>query len=308
MKNKRIMNLIGNILMILSFAFIAERIIKFNVDFSDLYSLRLMMIVITSVITYAILVITLAKIFETLLGKLTRSIIVKNSTIKLYCKSNLYKYLPGNIFHYIGRNQIAIDNEIKHYAVIATTLMEMILLIFTAIITSIIFAGEFAVTYLMKRHILNEVYYGLGLLLIAACLIILVNIKNSTVRNYIEKMKDQLRHVGFAVTIKIIVLYMITFIVNAVMFMMVLACVGGTLDLGLVLPIIGMYSLSWVIGFVTPGAPAGIGIREAMMSVFLFGIVQENLVVTAVLLYRAVTIFGDVLGYVIAYRWENNLD
>ena len=59
---------------------------------------------------------------------------------------------------------------------------------------------------------------------------------------------------------------------------------------------IAALSAAWLLGFLTPGAPAGIGIRETMIILALG--VSDGGVSDAVILsafYRAATIIGDVI-------------
>jgi glycosyltransferase 2 family protein len=51
---------------------------------------------------------------------------------------------------------------------------------------------------------------------------------------------------------------------------------------------------AWLIGLVTPGAPAGLGVREAVMLLILGVWVPQADLVLAVLLARLVNIAGDV--------------
>lgn len=57
------------------------------------------------------------------------------------------------------------------------------------------------------------------------------------------------------------------------------------------------YVIAWMAGFVTPGAPAGLGIRELVLLLLLRNTVADAHVVAAVVLGRAVTITGDLLFF-----------
>ena len=64
--------------------------------------------------------------------------------------------------------------------------------------------------------------------------------------------------------------------------------------------ICGSYVLAWLAGFITPGAPAGIGIRELILLFLLKGMIIETDLLLAVLLGRFVTVGGDMLFFLIA--------
>jgi len=59
---------------------------------------------------------------------------------------------------------------------------------------------------------------------------------------------------------------------------------------------VGLFVMSWAIGFVTPGAPAGLGVREAIMLMFLGGVLDQNILTTSAIVYRLFCIVGDVLA------------
>jgi len=300
LNRKKPINVAGNILMVLSFAFIIDRIIKYKIDFYSVFSAKLFLILGISIITYAVVVLIMATMYETLLRVLWEKAIIKGSTIYIYCKSNLYKYLPGNIFHYVGRNQIAVDEGILHRVVISATIAEMLLLVVAGVISALAFAGHYAISWLLDNNTLKLIIMTAIVILIASSMITILYRINGRAKESIDKCISSIRPIRSTVFLKFIIVYLTTFILNGIMFIVLLYGIGGNPGNALILPIIGMYSFSWIIGFITPGAPAGLGIREAIMSALLFGIVDENIVITSVLFFRVVTIFGDVLGFLVA--------
>jgi uncharacterized membrane protein YbhN (UPF0104 family) len=62
----------------------------------------------------------------------------------------------------------------------------------------------------------------------------------------------------------------------------------------------GAYVVAWLAGLVTPGAPAGVGVRE-MVLIFLLGhAIPETELLPAVVVSRLVTVAGDVLFFAAA--------
>jgi len=67
------------------------------------------------------------------------------------------------------------------------------------------------------------------------------------------------------------------------------------------------FSLAWVLGFVTPGAPGGVGVREAVFVVLVapaVGSARADEVAAAiaavVVIGRLQSIVADVVGFVVA--------
>ncbi|KRE84606.1 hypothetical protein ASG75_11950 [Rhodanobacter sp. Soil772] len=62
--------------------------------------------------------------------------------------------------------------------------------------------------------------------------------------------------------------------------------------------LIGAFASSWILGFVAPGAPAGLGIREAMLSAWLSGVLPPVEVVLLVVALRIATTLGDLINFI----------
>jgi len=58
-----------------------------------------------------------------------------------------------------------------------------------------------------------------------------------------------------------------------------------------------IYLFGWLVGFVVPGAPGGIGVREAVFIILLAPLVGEANALTYSIAVRLVTIGGDILFY-----------
>jgi len=62
----------------------------------------------------------------------------------------------------------------------------------------------------------------------------------------------------------------------------------------------GAYVIAWLAGLVTPGAPAGIGVREAVLLFLLGNVLPHADLLLAVLIGRMVTVFGDTIYFAIS--------
>ncbi len=69
--------------------------------------------------------------------------------------------------------------------------------------------------------------------------------------------------------------------------------------LGNILTISGIYLISWLIGYVTPGAPGGLGVKEAVMVFLLSGIMQESDIILSAFILRFCNIIGDFLAFLL---------
>jgi hypothetical protein len=63
---------------------------------------------------------------------------------------------------------------------------------------------------------------------------------------------------------------------------------------------------AWLAGFVTPGAPGGLGVREAILVMALEGTLGKGGALAAAALFRAATTLGDVALYLAALVIRGN--
>lgn len=70
----------------------------------------------------------------------------------------------------------------------------------------------------------------------------------------------------------------------------------------------GVYSVAWVIGFVTLVSPGGLGVREAVLLAGLTPAYGAGTALGVAILYRLVTSIGDGLGFLVAFIAEKRLD
>lgn len=60
-------------------------------------------------------------------------------------------------------------------------------------------------------------------------------------------------------------------------------------------------AVAWLAGYVLPGVPAGLGIREAVLTAFLSPHIETGIVISAALLWRVVSLAADALLAVIGF-------
>lgn len=60
---------------------------------------------------------------------------------------------------------------------------------------------------------------------------------------------------------------------------------------------IGAFAASWVLGFLAPGAPAGLGVREALLAVWFGGVLGPADAVAVIVMLRIATTLGDLLNF-----------
>ena len=72
---------------------------------------------------------------------------------------------------------------------------------------------------------------------------------------------------------------------------------GAEIDLALSCMI---FVVAWIAGFVVPGAPGGVGIRDGILAVGLGLFIGQGAGLTVALLHRGVSVAGDVIVFLTA--------
>jgi len=202
-------------------------------------------------------------------------------------KTEIAKYLPGNIFHFIGRQILAKKLGVSQKDMMKISIYFSFLLLVSTIISATIFS-----------------YFADGLktywfiLLFSLCIIIVIftfflypsfNIKNKLIMNILLVVSVSLQ----GIMLGIIVLYQSSDTTSGFFFL-----------------IVSIYIISWLIGFVTPGASGGLGVREgafiAIVS-YLHLNISRDIFLFSILLLRFINIITDVFTYLSAYIISNKI-
>ena len=194
------------------------------------------------------------------------------AALKVYGISQLAKYAPGNIFQFVGRQALGVAVGISGKVLAKSAILEIALLI----TSGSIFAG-------LAVPLLVPASAGIDGVLIFASLYTLAAIA-------IYAWKGPQLVLAFS-------LQVLFFAVSGLVFVFVLNLVHpGSVGLSTACAVAGAFVMSWLGGFLTPGAPAGLGVREFMLTVMLGAMIIEADLLVAVILARGVTMLGD-LGF-----------
>ena len=295
---KKIIHTLGNILMILALVFIVRRLWIYRESLTETVNAAVIAVIIVSVFLFGGLVLIQAHAYRILAGAVCGVEIPHGTAVRLYVKSNLYKYLPGNVFHFVGRNQIAEECSLSHADIAFATVLEIIIQCFAAVLTGLVLSFGFVTDYL------TDFLRGRELLLIfliaALCALVFaaVFILRRKFSARWERVRGLISGKGRRDVLRVILLHVMIQLCNGTLFLVLLQSMGGVVPAKMCGSVIGIYCFAWLVGFVTPGAPGGLGIREAMLSLFLGSLADPGLIAAAVLLNRIVTVFGDLAAYV----------
>lgn len=186
------------------------------------------------------------------------------SVRNIYVKSNICKYLPSNVMHYVGRNVLAVKYSISQKKMVLSSVIEIINTVFGTVYFCILL-------YMFEKR-----YY---LIMIIFSLIVF----------YLLKKKNF--HKSFMIVV------LCTFIENMI-FVMLMNLYRNT-SIMLDYSEISIYqSISWLIGFMTPGSPGGMGIKEFILIKLTPEKFIMQLPIIAVM-QRIILVLGDIMSFFI---------
>jgi uncharacterized membrane protein YbhN (UPF0104 family) len=281
--------------MIAAICFIVYLFRKQQIDFSVLNSGKIIAGLTFAAVVYAFNIVFGSFCYCYILAILSGKRLNRPRVMRAYCEANIYRYIPGNVMHYIGRNRIAANEDIAYANVNIASLVEIIALSLSAVILSLLSVNSIAVDYLKNisletKHI---VFVAAALLVIA----VVVLFFRKKLRRFARDFKDKILNV----TVRQGAIFCggtcVRLVVNALIYLFCLSLLGVT-DMGeFAVTIAGLFILSWLIGFITPGAPGGLGIREAMMVMFLNHVVNDDVLFISAVAFRLICVAGDIMAW-----------
>lgn len=209
------------------------------------------------------------------------------------------KYLPGNVAQHVGRASLSLDRGITPVAFAVTLASEMLLLMLASVlvgVSALLVSGR-SLALLPGGRGESIVLVGALVALAIAGLVLGSRLAPRLLARFAPTLAQRigparmpsLPALGVAVAI-----YCLVYLVFGA---------GIVLMAGLLLPsvapdawlLVAGFALAWIIGFVTPGAPAGLGVREGVMLLLLGTHYPPAAAGAIVVGLRLATTLGDIL-------------
>ena len=298
--------IIGNIITGIAIALIIYKLLTIDIDVSDYWSEKSVGVLCIALWIYICAVLCAPWPWRKLISITEEKKVNYSSICMYYTKANLMKYLPGNIFQYVGRNEVAQVYHLDHGNVALATILEIVLLIIASIILSIGFCGEYVVSLISFDNIKFLLVAAL-IVISASCIIILIAYKRGTIaaiKNYITPKAKHLKSLKTARILGVVLLfYICSDLIQAANFCMILSLFFSELCIASYIPlIIGAYVFSWLLGYITPGSPGGLGIREvSMMTILSTTNIGLTEITISLALTRVINIVGDLGAFLLAW-------
>lgn len=297
---KKSFKVIGYIFTVISFVFIARAIYSVKPDISLIKNpfLALADIVFASVVL-ALNVYLSAIAWKYILEFLCGHKLTHRDIVKVYVKSNIGKYIPGNIMHFVGRNVLGKKLGVDQINIAVGTGIEITALIFYACFWSVVLARK------NFEEALRASVSHIGILplaIICSVAVILAGIAAAygIKKGYFQRVKFLFAKGFKRLCAVLFVIYSITLITPGVflaLFFSHILAINVTWQMCVF--ITASYVASWSIGYMLPGAPGGIGIREFSLLLMLRSVCKTESILAAIVLHRIASILGDLFAFLI---------
>lgn len=207
----------------------------------------------------------------------------RRCAITIYGRSQIAKYVPGNIMHLAGRQAMGMAAGLPGWPLVKSAVWELGLISFAGALF-----GCLVLPWLVA-----------GFSVTSSLVLFLVAVLGSTAT---------LWHFLGAQVARALVWQTIFLLISGLLFAALVALLGAGTEISVLPLLVGAYVLAWLAGLVTPGAPAGVGVRELVLILLMNGVIGEAELLLAVVLGRLVTVGGDLVFFGMALMLDDQLE
>ncbi len=289
---KQIVRLIGWLLSLAALAFFFRLIWGTGLSVPGRGGREIAGVLLLGAVAYGMAVGLLALLWTNLVTTGPPTAVIRMRIAAGYLVSQFAKYLPGNVFQYIGRHMLGRQLGLGHGMLAAAALVEASLLASAVLVLSMTLGQS------VLRALLPELPDIPTALALAPLLIV-------PLLAWLPRQGRLLRWVppySLGRLTLSLAGYLLFVLVFGGLFWALLGWVSSTRydPWG----VIGASSTAWLAGFVIPGAPAGAGLREAALA-FATGVARPTAeALAAIVLFRIVTLGGDLLAFIAGLAME----
>ncbi len=245
------------------------------------------------IVAYAVIQLFLSSAWRRLLLWLGEARMSATLCHSIYGRSQIGKYLPGNVFHFAGRQYLAMQAGMAPGRVAASVAYE---------IAGLIAAGAGITLAGYPLYAASNPWISAASALALVLAMLALPLALPALRDRWPALR-QFRSPGttlrgtLASWLPVYGFYLAFLLALGVLLLGLIVSLTGAWPGTSSVLVIAAFAPAWLAGFLTPGAPSGVGVREAVLIFLLGPLLGEPEITLAALALRVVTLFGDVLFY-----------
>jgi hypothetical protein len=206
--------------------------------------------------------------------------------------SQIAKYIPGNVAHLVGR-AFLIKNVVPATEVAITLIVESLILSLTALI----FAVFWGVYYIVPDQIKWEHIVVVIFILLAITPVVFL----------VARVKMGVEYLRFGTLLQMLAANSLSFLMHGLLiFLIAENVVDVSASIG-IFQYVCAFSMAFLVGYLLPGAPGGVGVREYAFVLLMSSSIGEFNALQIIIMHRVITIFGDLLLWVVANHQKQRL-
>lgn len=216
--------------------------------------------------------------------------------------SQIGKYVPGNVAQYLGRAALAINSGISAKAVGVALLIETGVILAGGVLSIAVAVALFPELIGSLRGLVPDPARPMWLGVAAGVFLFLVAAASLVVRRF-DRLRGwpRIRPAGLLLATA---LSTVSFLLLGISLHLVVGALSSA-DVPISLSV-AVFAAAWIAGLATPGAPGGLGVRESVLTLGLAPFVGGTTALTAALLYRGVSVVGDVVALALGLLGPKN--
>jgi hypothetical protein len=215
----------------------------------------------------------------------------------VYAQSNLGKYLPGNIGHYAERQLFGAALGIKQLHLAICSGVEVLHTSFAGFMVVFIFGLNNIIEVIHRIFPFVNIVFSLLIVVFVVCILFSIIFfffrKKKLFSEFIVIIKD--RNFCLLFLFAVMVSTILKILSGGILFLIIRGNI--LIEISNLPLVITAFSASWLIGFITPGVPGGIGIRESLLVLMLSPLIPAEVILPAAIIQRLAMILGEVLAW-----------
>ncbi|SEJ06156.1 lysylphosphatidylglycerol synthase domain-containing protein [Frateuria terrea] len=305
--SKRLMRWLGILLAIAAGTYFIRHAEKalIDKDLSRLMDGKVLLAAVILTVLYTLLIPTTALAWTWQLNAMHQPARYRRM-LPVMATTQFGKYLPGNVAQHIGRIALARSAGVSLSAALFSVAYEMLLMLVASA-----HIGALTLLWAPPRAFSHWgiIDYRVPLLIVITLVAIVGLLLAPRVASWLARYRASRRgdhdyvpprlHLGAGTALACYVVYAANFcLIGSGLWFLAHALLSYADTTPSAIFLTGAFASSWIFGFIIPGAPAGLGVREAILSAWLSGSLPPAQIVLLVIALRIATTLGDLFNFV----------
>lgn len=211
----------------------------------------------------------------------------------IWAASEIKRYIPGNIWSFLGRAIMFAEKGIDKKDVAKYSLIEMQLIVLGSLNVALLSIPFVSNYYHLQQNFITAV----AVAILAITIFYIYNSKLKLKIPFLPDFKPQKILILLLLNILMFVAFGFGYYFTFISF--------ATIDASLMFQLVGFSVLSFIIGYLSILTPSGLGVREGTLIFGLSKIVSVSAAGFLALFSRFVLIIAELIYVVFSYLWKN---